>query len=178
MLWRARRAARSLGWSAIAAIALAAFGIGVYFSSVAPLRSEVELQRDAVEQARSAGGGPIAAETSDRPELQLADFYQQLGSADQASDVLRRLYRNARNTGLSLDRGEYRPVRDSSAKILRYQIGLPVKGAYPQVRRFLAQTLSEQPGLALDSIGFQRETSGTVELDVQLRMTLFVRAQG
>lgn len=177
MLWRARRAARSLGWSGIAALALAVAGSGFYFSSVMPLRTEVESQREALAQTRIAGGGPIAAVAPDRPELQLAAFYQQLGSADQAPDVLRRLYRNARDAGLSLDRGEYRPVRDNSAKILHYQIGLPVKGSYPQVRRFLAQSLRDEPGLALDSVGFQRETSGGA-LDVQLRMTLFVRAQG
>lgn len=177
MLWRARRATRSLGWTGISALALVAFGAGFYVSNVAPLRLEVESQHAEIEKFGASRVGYEPAVAPDQPELQLEAFYEHLASAERAPDVLRRLHRSARNAGLRLDRGEYRPVRDTAGKILRYQINLPVKGTYPQVRRFLAQSLREERGLALDSVGFQRETSGGA-LDVQLRMTLFARTQG
>ena len=52
---------------------------------------------------------------------------------------------------------------------------LPVKGSYPQVKRFLAQAMRDTPGLALDSISLQRDQGGAQALEVQLRFTVFMR---
>ena len=52
---------------------------------------------------------------------------------------------------------------------------LPVRGSYPQVKRFLAQALHDTPGLALDAIGLQRDEGAGAALEVQLRFTVFMR---
>jgi len=44
---------------------------------------------------------------------------------------------------------------------MRYQVVLPVKGSYPQVKRFLAQAMHDTPGLALDAISMQRDQGGS-----------------
>jgi len=59
---------------------------------------------------------------------------------------------------------------------MRYQVVLPVKGSYPQVKRFLAQAMHDTPGLALDAISMQRDQGGSPALEVQLRFTVFMRS--
>jgi hypothetical protein len=84
------------------------------------------------------------------------------------------LHAYARAAGLNFERGEYRPVTDGTADLVGYQITLPVRGSYPQVRRFLDRAMRHTPGLALDGITFQREDAGKA-LEAQLRFTLFLR---
>ena len=93
----------------------------------------------------------------------------------QAPDVVRELHAHAQSAGLLLERGEYLPVQEASTKLVRYQIVLPVKGSYPQVRSFLASAMRDMPELALDGIGFQREKGASAQLEVQLRFTAFLR---
>ena len=59
---------------------------------------------------------------------------------------------------------------------MRYQIVLPVKGSYLQVRRFLAQAMRDTPGLALEGISFQRQEGDAPVLEAQLRLTVYLRA--
>ena len=171
--WRVKRAMRSLNWAGGAAIALAAFGIGFYLSSVRPAQAALAQLRAEVAALRAERGDDAAPPVALRPERQLDEFYRLLPAPAQTPEVLRRLYRNAHAAGLSMKRGDYRPRREAGSELLRYQIELPVRGSYPDVRRFLDRSLREESGLALDGIGFRKDDSGVLE--TQLRFTLFVR---
>jgi hypothetical protein len=76
---------------------------------------------------------------------------------------------------LTLERGEYRPQQAALGRFIRYQIVLPVNGSYPQVRRFLGESMRDLPGLALDGIHFSREAAGSAQLQAELRFTAFLR---
>jgi len=91
--------------------------------------------------------------------------------------MLRRLHLNAEDQGLVLLQAEYRPVPDSEGKLVRYQILLPAKGTYPEIRRFLSQASRELPGLAIDGINFQRQQIGDAVLEAQIKLTLFLSTQ-
>jgi Tfp pilus assembly protein PilO len=174
-LWRVRRAVRSMGWPAIGGLALAVFAAGLYLSSVAPLQAQVEELRAQVRQLEErVGAAPARSARSHDPDAQLATFYDGLPLARQAPEVVRRLHSHARESGLMLERGDYRPLPDPSGRLLRYQIQLPVRGSYPQVKAFLARAL-RTPGLALDGVGFQRDENSQA-LEAQLRFTVFLRA--
>lgn len=175
-LWRLRRTVRTMGWPAIGGIALAVFAAGMFVSSVMPLRTEVEALSERVKhlEAQPADERAPPAEP-ENPGAQLAAFYDELPRTKQAPEIVRRLHGHARGVGVILERGEYRPLRDPSGKLLRYQIMLPVKGSYPQVKDFLARAMRSTPGLALDGIGFQRDNDSRA-LEAQLRFTVFLRA--
>lgn len=174
-LWRIRRTALVLGWQGGAAIALAAFAAAYFESTIAPLQARVEGMRAQVTALeRRSTARAVAPQTSRGPEQQLRDFHGQLASSAQAPELLRQLHTLAQSAALQLERGEYRPVAEGPSGLLAYQITLPVRGAYRQVRRFLNQAMEEMPGLALDSIAFQRENAGSV-LEARLHFTLFLR---
>jgi Type II secretion system (T2SS), protein M subtype b len=110
------------------------------------------------------------------PRIELAEFYAALENPANAPDLLRRLHRAARDQGLRLDQAEYRPLPDPEGKLTRYQILLPAKGTYPEIRRFLVQAGGNLPGLAVDSISFQRQQIGDPVVEAQIKMTLFLGA--
>ena len=173
--WRLLRAMHAMGWAAIAGMVLAIFAAGFFLSNVMPLQAKVVALRDRVQRLETQAGNQVRNVDAGRPDARLAAFYDQLPAADQAPEVVRRLHSHAGDVGLVLERGEYRPLADPSGRLMRYQLVLPVKGSYPQVKRFLAQAMHDTPGLALDSISLQREQGGSEGLEVQLRFTVFMR---
>ena len=177
LIWRLRRLARMLNWPAAAVLGLLAFEAVLHFSAVTPvlderakLRSEVVSLDHASAQTRAQSGRPVDA------RAELAAFYGALAQPANAPDLLRRLHRVAREQGLALDQAEYRPVPDADARLTRYQILLPARGTYPEVRRFLVQASADLPGLAIDGINFQRQQIGDAQVEAQIKLTLFLGA--
>jgi Tfp pilus assembly protein PilO len=73
-----------------------------------------------------------------KPEQQALDsLRQQLPGQPQASELIERLYHLASAERISLARGEYALGIDPKTQLARYQIVLPVRGSYPQIRGFL-----------------------------------------
>ena len=177
VIWRLQRFSRSLTWPAAAALGLIAFDAAFYFSTVAPaLEARAKLRAEATQQyavlERSASGKASARD----PQADLATFYAALARPVNAPDLLRRLHRAAQAQGLALEKAEYRPLADPGGRLTRYQILLPARGTYPEVRRFLAQAGREVPGLSLDGITFQRQHIGDEILEAQIKFTLFLGA--
>lgn len=159
----------------MATIVLAVLALVLYALAVRPLESQARSLRDRVAELESRAGNQRRDAQPARPASQLAMFYEQLPRVAQAPDVVRELHAHAQSAGLLLERGEYLPVQEASTKLVRYQIVLPVKGSYPQVRSFLASAMRDMPELALDGIGFQRDKGASAQLEVQLRFTAFLR---
>ena len=179
MVWRLRRLARGLNLPLGLAFGIAVFGTVFYFSTLAPLLDEREQLREQLAQRvalREATPQPATA-TRD-PQADLAAFYVGLAREADVPDQLRRLHRAAQSQGLRLAQSQYRPLPDPGGKLTRYQILLPARGSYPEIRSFLAQASREVPGLALEGIRFQRRDIGEAELDAQIRFTLFITPGG
>jgi hypothetical protein len=177
IVWRIRRASRALGWSGVSGLALLVIAVGYYLTNYAPLYEDVSRLEKQVELASTELEQAGPKEAPGTPGRQLDDFYSRLKSQSDVAEVVRRLHGSAREVGLRFVRGDYRPQREASGKILRYQITLPVRGSYPKVRQFLAQALRNEPALALDGVGFQTDRSGG-DLETRVQFTLFVGAQG
>ncbi len=177
LVWRTRRTVRSLGWSGVAGLVGLVFAAGYYFLEYLPLAKEVTLKGQATEFASVQMEQSGYEEEVATPLRQLDEFYSRLKRHDDVPEVVRDLHRGARAAGLSFVRGDYRPQRDASGKLLRYQITLPVVGSYPKVRRFLAQAMRAEPALALDGVSFQTDQSGG-RLETRVQFTLFVSADG
>lgn len=177
--WRLRRLGRGLDWTTTLALGLVAFNVAFYFSAVAPAVSQTSNLRAEVAQLRTATANvPEGAAAVHDPVADLGAFYSALARPAQVPDLLRRLHRAAADQGLLVEQGEYRPLPDPGGRLVRYQILLPAKGTYPEVRRFLAQASRTLPGLALDGVAFQRQQIGDEMLEAQIKFTLFVESAG
>lgn len=175
LLWRVRHLCRGLPWPVPIAIGVVAITALMYRQQFLPLVAARYALTGVVMSVRGrvaeTGGRPSESTPADK----IAAFYTFFPPDDTASDVLDRIFAAAASENLALPQGEYQWVHEASSPLVRYAIVLPVKGAYPGVRRFMAQVLRENPSLALDSVSFGRPTVADIGIDAELRFTLYMR---
>lgn len=167
--WLAWLAAR-LGVPGLLGLALLLGGVGVHFWLTAPLGQDtVALQARADRLAsQPRRTGPV------RPRTEPV-FAATLPAAHQDARILAGLFAAAEAAGLTLDQGNYRLTVDRQVGLQRRQITLPVAGAYPALRAFMAEALARFPSLALDGIHLARDNVNATQLKATLRFTLYLR---
>jgi hypothetical protein len=170
--WRLRTLVEKLGPVGGVGVALL-FGCAVFFfTAVAPVEDELaslQEQRMAEDLARR-NGRPVVDSAS-----QLDQFMTFFPTADTTSHWLGLVYAAASKEGLELAQGTYKVRGESGAGLMAYQVTLPVRGAYPQIRRFIGQVLADVPAASLESIAFQRERSADGAVDAKVVFTLHLR---
>lgn len=174
--WMLRDLLQNLGWPGMAAIALVFCALSLHFSAIAPNQAALAEMRALLAENRQTAGRPkpMKVETRLSPTVQLANFYAFFPDADSTPLWLGKIYRAANKEGLVLERGEYRLVADKNSRLKRYQIRLPARGGYLQVRRFINRALEDVPSLAVDTLSFQRQRIGDTVVDADIGMTLYL----
>jgi len=128
--------------------------------------------RDASEYLARVEDGSLAAPLV--PQRQLDDFHSKLPSQPLATVAIDRIYALAAQEHITLARGEYALGVDPKTHLARYQILLPVRGSYPQLRRFLHALLGQLPAVVVEDVEFQRKKIADTELTGRIRMTLYL----
>lgn len=105
----------------------------------------------------------------------LGQFYRHFPGKERIPNLLRVIYREAEGQGLLLAEGSYQLVPLKDTHLAAYQISLPVKGSYTQVRQFVAQLLRGLPGAAVDELHFSRDAITNAQLEAKIRLTLYLR---
>lgn len=175
--WWLRRAVAILGWPgglgvALLLVALTVYGalVNAHQARLAAIKQETATLKQRIEQAAKSG----IPESGSADELK--QFYRFFASGT-TTEWLDKLYAAAAAEKLELATGEYRSVADKSGKLFRYQVTLPVKGSYVQIRRFIDAALIAVPVAALDDVNFKRETIGAAQLEARIKFTLFLGTQ-
>ena len=65
-------------------------------------------------------------------------------------------------------------VREKNWKLARYEMALPVRGKYSQVRGFVADALRAVPAMALVDIAIKREGVDSELLEASLKFNLYL----
>jgi hypothetical protein len=177
LAWTAKRTLLGLRWPGLLGLALLAGAAAFQLAGVRPLQRQaaaLESEADAL-AARLGSRGTVLPRAT--PRNQLVNFYGFFPAIDSIPDVLGEVQQAARNNGLLLEKGEYRLTQEREFPVGRYQITLPVRGSYPQVRGFVNDVLDAVPAAALEDLAMKREAAGDPELEARVRFTLFVGAQ-
>jgi hypothetical protein len=163
-----------LGIAGVAGLGLLVFGCAFYASSVVPARDELARLAARAARAGSAPEQPDAhgAVASSIERLKL--FERRFPAFTDTPGLVLKLHAIAAANGIVLETGEYRLVRDRDSNIARYEITLPLKCSYPQVRLFLAQLLDEVPALSLDEISIKRDSVGARSSETRARLTAYL----
>jgi Tfp pilus assembly protein PilO len=176
-IWLARHRLQQLGWPGMLALGLFTFCLAFYLSALLPARQKLHaLEQDTtmLRARMQPSTKPVRETEAGGPEAQLAAFYKAFPSNASTPDLLQKIHRAAASGQIRLDQGAYRLVADHDGRLQRYQITLPLKGSYPQIKTFLARVMQDLPTLALDSISFQRQNIADPLLDAQVRLTLYL----
>jgi len=164
---------RALGPAGVLGVGVLFFCVPFYFSTVRPVERELQAQRAASERLRVRSSfRPVSGDT--RAE-ELRRFYALFPRLDQLPGQLEKIYGLARDAKLELLQGEYRLEHRGGDRLVPYRITLPLRGAYPQVRDFVAATLKSVPNASIDALRFERKNAGDVQLDAQVRLTVYFR---
>ena len=171
-----RRALRVLGWPGVVGIGVLVMVATFVVSALLPERARLlETQRSvaALREQMGQPGQPGASAERSAAE-QLADFYRLFPSEKDLPDWLAKIFAAAQAQGLVLEQGEYKTGKDKLGRLMHYDITLPVKGEYPQIRRFLAGVAKEVPIAALEQVQFERQKVGVATVDCKIKLTLYL----
>lgn len=172
--WTIKRWSSYFGWPGAIGLGLLVFSISFYFSAVLPAHKHLEELDNNIAEMRGSVKSADQDVIPDRPETQLLAFYRFFADHQDIPDLLEQIYEHASAIGLRLDRGEYRVISDKTGKLLRYQITLPVKGTYPQIRGFVANILKDIPTLSLDNINFKKQKITDPTVDSEIKLSLYL----
>jgi len=175
--WKVKRTLVRLRWPGVVGLALLLFTVGLTFFGVEASRQRLNtLDREAAAlkaQFGKHGTGPIL--TSNR--TQLSNFYAFFPLTENVPELLARINRSAGEHQLMLEKGEYKLARDSNFRLARYQVTLPVRGDYGELRSFVDDVLQTVPSAALEELTLKRESADLPQLEGRVRFVLFLGAQ-
>lgn len=173
---RIRRSSR-MTMAGVAMIACAAI---VHFAALEPLQGRIaQLQHDLASAKKNA---KKIADNPERRDIRSIDarfneFYRYFPPKRSVPDSLRTIYRAADKQAVQLIEGDYKIVPVKGDKLLGYQISLPVRGTYAQIRKFILQVLNDVPTISLDELNFKREAIAEAEVEAKIKLTLYMRAE-
>jgi hypothetical protein len=174
--WIIAQWVKYLGVQGLTGLVLVVLALTVFLGFVLP--SEVKLKRvtseavDLQNRHKMELENPVARTLP--LESGLTSFYKLLPPEQSATKLLDKIYKSANKESLRLTQGEYKFTREKAGHLGNYQITLPVKGSYVQVRKFIAKVLNGVPTAALDGVSFKRESIGGAELEAKIQFTIFL----
>lgn len=174
--WTIRRWMDNLGWVGMAAIGLLVVCPIWYFSALRPMQQHLNDVRGSVAKLRdsAARGDQESLSRLRSPAEQLAEFYRAFPAERYSPQWLEKLIAIAQRNNLVLNRGEYKTTREKVGRLVRYQIILPVRGQYPQIREFLSEIPAEIPIVALENVEFERENIADATVQARIRLVLYL----
>ncbi len=158
----------------VAGLAVLAFAAVFYFSALRPGEARLQHLWERAARVRQQAARHSAADAPKTPADKIAAFYRAFPPPSVLPDLLDKIFEAARAQGVKLDQGEYRVAKDASGMLTQYEIIFPVKGTYPQMRRFAAAALTAVPTLSLESIKFERKKVGDAVLDAKVRFIVYL----
>lgn len=168
------RGVERLGWPGILGLGLIAFMVSFYFSTFLPEQLRRNDLRSQVERAFHHSLAGTSGQHLKSIDETLNAYYRAFPPSNHVADALGKIYAAAYAQSLNLEQGEYRAIRDKVGGITHYQIVLPVKGSYLQIRMFVEVSLAQLPNLALESIEFDRNKIGEAKVKAKIKFVMFL----
>jgi hypothetical protein len=161
-----------LGWQGIVGVGVLIAIAGFYLSVFGPEQAKLADLRHEIADLREQAAHPQEVQRS--PTELLGAFYENFPEATRLPAALGVIFEAAKGEGLALDQGEYRVATTRAGKLVQYQLTLPVRGTYPQIRRFIDAAMSKQPALSLQSIHFERQKVEDSAVEAKIRLVMFL----
>jgi hypothetical protein len=155
-------------------LGLLVLSVVFFWAAVLPqnedLRVLIEKTASMHQQTQQASAESVRLD--DNQALQV--FYDFFPSIDSSPYWIKELDRVAKKRGIELSGSEYRLIQEQGSKLARYEMILPIRGSYPQIRAFIADALEAVPAMALVDVVIKREDIKSGKLDVRLGMNLYL----
>ena len=178
-IWARWRWIHLFGWPGAIGAGLLAACTAFYLSAIQPAQVRLdEAHRSAIsiqERVKLAANGLNHSELT--PAEQLAEFYRIFPNEKKLLPWLEKVFAVAQSQGISLDQGEYRVTRDRVGRLVRFQMTLPIRSSYPQIRNFLNSLRAEIPIASMEHLQFERQKVNDPEVEAKIRLALYVERE-
>jgi D-arabinose 1-dehydrogenase-like Zn-dependent alcohol dehydrogenase len=159
-----------LGAAGLAGLAIIAASVVFFTYVVTPLEeTDRQLDRQLARAARNAQrtAEAMAVVPSARG---IEGFYAFFDRPETSTDWLAKFHGAAVSTGIVVRSAEYKVI-ESKKRLERYQVTVPITGAYTQIRAFIDAALTEIPVLSLDQVRMRRARGGSgIEADLMFSL--------
>lgn len=178
LIWAWRFRLQEIGWQGWLGLGLF-FGASMIAATVLlPNLRELSRLEHEVKQLRlqpvRQQAQTVNSSSTATPLAALAAFYRTLPQESQAGSEVARIFEVAEANALLLDRAEYTWIRDRDIALSRYQVVLPLRGEYTDIRLFMIDLLNQMPAVAINELAFRRESTGTAGVEARLRLTIYL----
>ncbi len=164
-----------LGTFGLVGLVVAIGGLVIHLFAVLPAERQAQSSAAQLRHLRVQSQITSVAEPSPiGGSAALAEFYGQFSTVRDLPDMLKTLYALAQKHNIILKRGDFKFGNAEGDKLLRYEITLPVKCSYPDLRGFIDETARKLPTMGLSEINLKRETVGDNMVNAKLAFVLFL----
>lgn len=175
VIWQIRLYAISLGWLGGVGVILISSSLLVAALVLLPLREDIQSIQANAKSLQESIEQRSDTKSIDNPATQLGTFYNDFPGSNTIADALQSIYATAASNKISLNQGDYSLVELESGLLQRYEISLPLRARYTQVRNFIGQVLAEQKNVALVGVTLTRSAVTDADIDAQLRFSVYVK---
>jgi hypothetical protein len=166
-----RNLRHELGTLGMVSLGMVATSILFLFFILKPLEARNRALAEQVTSGSQLARSEAEQAPASTPAAKVAAFHEFLKSGKQTTDWLERLHAAAQRAGVEMRSAEYR-MQSTGTRIERYEIRLPLRARYAQIRAFVDAALADIPMLSLDDIKFKRERAADSAVEAELRLTL------
>lgn len=175
-LWARRRWLQFFGWPGAAGAGLMAMCAALYLSTIQPAQvrlKEAHVSADSIqERVKRAANGLNRSELTQAD--QLAEFYQIFPNEKSLLPWLEKIFTLAQSQGINLDQGEYKVTHDRVGRLMRFQMTLPIKSEYPQIRKYLNSLRAEIPIISMEHLQFERQKVDDPVVEAKIKLALYL----
>ena len=166
-----------LGGTTLLAAALLLTAVALHFETTLALQAQLAQTSLRLAQLRAAAASRQAPQQPAMPqgEQRYHAFLAALAERRSVNTLVEDIFARARGEGVTLAQGEYKLSQDGPGGYWRYEMTLPLRAAYPALRRFIAATLQAMPAVALTEVAFKRDSIGAPATEAKLRFVLFLK---
>jgi hypothetical protein len=172
-------------WEAVRLGTIGKIGLGLLIMAIVLLIAAILPQDTTLQtlktRAETLQTQPLStSQKTSRPTQKIGDdqalqiFYEFFPQIDSSPFWIRELARIAKKQRVEINSSDYRLVLEKGARLARYEMILPVRGRYPQIRAFIADALQAVPAMAITGMVIKRENVKTEQLDVRLEINLYL----
>ena len=105
-------------------------------------------------------------------------YFNSFPSAEKADVELKTIISIAEKLKLTLDSGRYETLTREAGEIRSLQVSFPLKGSYPQIKRFLASTINALPNAVLSDVQIHRSSADAGQSEADVVFMLYFKRAG
>lgn len=184
---QSQRIKQQLRWQVARLGSMGKIGIGLFvvagiffLGAVLPAMNELKALEERAEtlqaeaKQRLLSGETPAVEKKLTNDQALQAFYEFFPSFDSSPYWVRELVRVAQRQNVEINSSDFKLTFERDWRLSRYEIIMPVRGRYSQIRGFMAEALEAVPNMAITGFTIKRDNVQSTQLDMRLEISLYL----